>query len=44
MFQFLLNKINHGDLPMSEISRDNLRDFLDTHIGFDFKWDKVGCA
>lgn len=39
--QFLLNKVSHGDLPVTEISRDNLRDFLDSHIGLDLKWDKV---
>jgi hypothetical protein len=39
--QFLLNKVNHGDLPITEISRDNLRDFLDSHIGIDLSWAKV---
>eukprot|EP01032_Pedospumella_encystans_P014811 gene14811-16983_t len=37
---YLLNKVNHGELPIAEISRDNMRDFLDSHIGIDLKWDK----
>ena len=33
--------MSHGDLPITEISRDNMRDFLDSHLGIDLKWDKV---
>jgi hypothetical protein len=44
LLQFLLNKLNHGDLPVTEISRDNLRDFLESHIGIDLAWDKVSVA
>lgn len=39
--QYLLNKVNHGELPITEISRDNMKDFLDSHIGVELKWDKV---
>lgn len=33
--------MNHGELPITEISRDNMKDFLDIHIGVELKWDKV---
>ncbi|KAJ1434756.1 hypothetical protein B484DRAFT_417318 [Ochromonadaceae sp. CCMP2298] len=36
----LLNKIVHGELPLTELSRDNMRDFLDAYLGLDLKWDK----
>lgn len=42
--QYLLNKVNHGELPITEISRDNMKDFLDIHIGVELKWDKVVSA
>eukprot|EP01034_Spumella_vulgaris_P030942 gene30942-38242_t len=37
---FLLNKMNHGELPMTELSRDNLRDFIDFNFGINLKWDR----
>ncbi len=36
-----MNKMNHGDLPMTELSRDNLRDFIDFNLGINLKWDRV---
>lgn len=39
--QFLLNKMNRGELPMAELSRDNLRDFIDFNLGINLKWDRV---
>ncbi len=42
--QFLLNKMNYGELPMTELSRDNLRDFIEFNVGINLKWDRVSAC
>lgn len=38
--QFLLAQVDAGELPFSEISRENLRDFICLHLHIDLPWDK----
>eukprot|EP01031_Cornospumella_fuschlensis_P031882 gene31882-38548_t len=41
---FLLNQAQAGELPMSEVSRENFREFMHHQIEMELPWDKFDAA